>query len=92
MRRKRRQRRARDEKRREKRIAEEENRMMGKFPEVDINFHSFHQFPECGVEEVNPITSVKNFSERSSSPVSLSFTEDSLAGPSFAKVNLIHNI
>lgn len=46
IRKKRRNKRAREEKRREKLIAEAENRMMGKYPEANIKIDSHYQFPE----------------------------------------------
>lgn len=61
--------------------------MMGKFPEVNINFESLRHFPVPGIEDMpqlssSPIslTAVSDTSERSVTP-----TEE-LAGPSFAKV------
>lgn len=70
MRKKRRQKRARDEKRREKRISEEENRIMGKFPDAKICLASTDQFPEVGFEPLIPRTESESTprSERSLSP------------------------
>ncbi|GJQ75603.1 hypothetical protein Trydic_g17683 [Trypoxylus dichotomus] len=98
MRKKRRQKRAREEKRREKRINEEENRtFMGKFPDAKICLSSVDQFPEVGFEPFNPRTESES-SERSLSPSaggsytpssSLSGslnTENEYSGPSFAKM------
>ncbi|KRT83186.1 zinc finger protein, partial [Oryctes borbonicus] len=72
IRRKRRQKRAREEKRREKRIYEEENRtFMGKFPDAKICLTSPDQFPEVGFEPLNPRTDSEStpHSERSFSPI-----------------------
>ncbi|KAI4460953.1 ring finger 10 family member [Holotrichia oblita] len=70
MRKKRRQKRARDEKRREKRISEEENRIMGKFPDAKICLASIDQFPEVGFEPLVPRAESESTprSERSLSP------------------------
>lgn len=75
IRRKRRQRRAREEKRREKRINEEENKKMGKYPVADIHIESHNQFPDFGLEPVvgrlRTESECTTRSERSLSPVSL---------------------
>lgn len=105
IRRKRRQKRAREEKRREKRISEEENRViMGKFPDAKICLNSVDQFPEVGFEPLNPRSELETIpsSERSLSPQegspintpssSLSGslnTENEYSGPSFAKVMFV---
>lgn len=89
LRKKRRQKRAREEKRREKKITEEENRQMGKIPSANIELESQVQFPEFGsspgsmgkerMREDSLSTS------RSVSPVSLRSQGDGeVSGPSFA--------
>lgn len=59
---------------------------MGKYPEVNINYESFLQFPECGVDDLPQLASsppIGLVSERSSSPLP---APEPNAGPSFAKV------
>lgn len=82
IRRKRRQKRAKEEKRREKRIAEEENRLLGKYPIPNLHIESQAQFP-C-------FETRKSESDGSSSelatPSSSLTTDLEYAGPSFATV------
>ncbi|KAJ8940629.1 hypothetical protein NQ318_020686 [Aromia moschata] len=90
IRRKRRQRRAKEEKRREKRIEAEENRKMGKYPVPNLHLESNIQFPEFGTEVRSRTESEGTLpSERSLSPdlfaSSSSMSVDSVySGPSFA--------
>lgn len=46
--------RAREEKRREKRITEEENRKIGKFPDVNLKLESHYQFPDFSSHDPMP--------------------------------------
>ncbi|CAH1100482.1 unnamed protein product [Psylliodes chrysocephalus] len=92
IRRKRRQKRAKEEKRREKRIEVEENRKMGKYSHPNLHLESNIQFPEFGVESRLRTESESTIlSERSGSPdLSGSSFNTSLetnnSGPSFAKM------
>ncbi|CAH0555344.1 unnamed protein product [Brassicogethes aeneus] len=90
VRKKRRQRRAKEEKRREKRIAEEENRQMGKYPVANIHLESYQQFP--GFEsrarcesETTQLSEADSYSE-ASSPANFGSlpNENACWGPSFA--------
>jgi len=92
-RKKRRNRRQRDEKRREKRILEEENRRLGKLPEVNMHIESLHAFPQfCGGDDPpleSPVGSLGSFgSERSpiESLASGGLPMEENNGPSFAKM------
>ncbi|XP_968231.2 E3 ubiquitin-protein ligase RNF10 [Tribolium castaneum] len=90
VRRKRRQRRAREEKRREKKIADEENRLMGKYPVPNLHIESESQFP-CFDGRIRTESECTQPSEGSScetalTPPSSLTIENEHAGPSFAKM------
>lgn len=102
IRKKRRQRRNRDEKRREKRIEAEENKRLGRLPEVNVHIESFYQFPQFGVDDpalgagatssgsIGEAASITPpVSERSQSPSFCGSAPmaEQYAGPSFAKVS-----
>lgn len=78
--------RAKEEKRREKRIAEAENRMMGKYAEANIQIDSHYQFPEFDGTgfEATLSSSPTNASGTSSTIGSI---ESDYNAMSFAKVN-----
>lgn len=71
MRRKRRQKRARDERRHEKRIIEKENRLMGIYPTPKIQIQSYHQFPIVGSLEEGGSPSLSSTSFTTESTLSL---------------------
>ncbi|CAG9831157.1 unnamed protein product [Diabrotica balteata] len=92
IRRKRRQKRAKEEKRREKRIEVEENRKMGKYPYPNLHLDSNIQFPEFGFEtrlrseSESTVPSERSVSpDLAGTPTSVSL-EGAYTGPSFAKM------
>ncbi|XP_044271559.1 RING finger protein 10 [Tribolium madens] len=90
VRRKRRQRRAREEKRREKKIADEENRLMGKYPIPNLHIESEAQFP-CFDGRIRTESECTQPSEGSSCEITITppnslTVENEHAGPSFAKM------
>lgn len=93
MRRKKRQRKARDEKRREKRITEEENKkIMGQYPSANIHIESHRHFPEFSPDIIpNHQRTESESTPRSLSPVSTSSSQTNVgsfceSGLSFAKM------
>ncbi|XP_063932738.1 E3 ubiquitin-protein ligase RNF10 [Zophobas morio] len=89
VRKKRRQRRAREEKRREKKIADEENRLLGRYPTANIHLESQDQFPcfdgRVRTESECTQPSEGSLPEIATPPNSLN-AEQEHAGPSFAKM------
>lgn len=85
-------RRARDEKRREKRIAEEENKKMGKYAAANIRIESHRQFPDftedplLDASQSDHNMSPDNESTSTASVVGSLSSENENGGLSFAKV------
>lgn len=83
-----RQRRARDERRREKKIVEEENRRWGHYPTPHIRIESHHHFPQCGTDSDAAVTHFSVSPTPSSMASSPTPSHDSISSITAAAENL----